>query len=359
MMKTVLRWLLGCVVSAGVWAQLPVEPALLDTVGWKMLWQASVPLKNAEHIDRMFVQEDHLYILTDMAYLFCFHRETGRLRFVASLASKRLPICEPLFVDDQLWFMVGNELVRVDGTSGTVVGRQFFDNVGNSFGCGIAVSPTTVYLAGSDRRLHAFDRQGFWRRFSVTADDKTLIQWPIYAGNCVVFNTQGGAVVAMAAESPTKLWQFDTTGALHAAMACDGKFVYVGGDDTRLYKLNLQSGMMAWRQPFLAGAKIRQAPKLGQLAVYLFVATQGLFAIDPQRGVAVWHLPDGLAVVTETDRYSVALCQPGRLVVMEHSQGQKLFELNAAQVRHTATWFQQPRLYLASQTGQLVGIAVQ
>lgn len=335
----------------------PIEQGLIDSVGWTTLWIASAPLKGNEKIDRMFVEGDCLYLLTNTAYLFSIHRQNGNVRFVVPLAAKRLPICDPISVGKELWFMVGNELVIVDVDSGQIVQRRFFDNVGNSFGCGIAVGQRLIYLAGSDRRLHVFDREGFWRHFSASADDKTLIQWPIWAGDRVIFNTQGGAVVAMAADSPTKLWQFNTTGALRAPMAADDGFVYVGGDDTKLYKLHLQTGRMAWQNPFLAGAKIRHAPVVGRLATYLFVPTRGLYAIDKNTGALIWHLKNGTAILTETADSSIAFCQPGVLAAMEHPSGQKRFELNASNIRHTARFFGESKLYLATSDGEIIGIA--
>ncbi len=68
-----------------------ISPALVNRAGWTWNWQAQLPIRANEAVDRMMVFDDYLYILTDSNLLFCLDRMTGAVRFVTSLSSHKLP----------------------------------------------------------------------------------------------------------------------------------------------------------------------------------------------------------------------------------------------------------------------------
>lgn len=360
MKKTVLIAIL--IVSAMGAAQMPsnelIAPALVDRAGWTWDWQLKLPIRGDEAVDRMFVFDQYLYVLTDSAMLFCVDRAAGSVRFVVSLTSRNLPVCSPDYVEKKLWFLIGNEAVVVDPWSGRISERQSFKYIGNAFECGLAVNASYVYVTGSDRRLHTFSRDGYWRVFTATADNDTPIISVAAANGKVIFATMSGSVVAMDEKSPTKLWQFDTTGAIRSELKVDGNAVYVGSEDAKLYRLDLETGRVMWPVPFKAGAMLRQPVTVGKAIVYLPAGSEGVYGIDRQSGNAVWQVSDGVSVLTETAAHAFVFSRPGMLEVMDNTTGQKVYSVNAGQVSRFAVMIAEPKLYLADKAGRVASVTV-
>lgn len=360
-MKTML-WIGLLIGSAMAFAQPAstelVAPSLVDRAGWTSDWQLKLPIRGDEAVDRMFVFDQYLYVLTDSAMLFCVDRAAGSVRFVMPLTSRRLPVCPPDYVEKKLWFLVGNEVVAVDPWSGTISERHSFDYIGNAFECGLAINESYVYITGSDRRLHTFSRDGYWQVFTATADNDAPIISVASVNGKVVFATMSGSVVAMDVKSPTKLWQFDTTGAIRSELVADGDAVYIGSEDAKLYKLDAETGRVAWSTPFKAGAMLRESVTVGKTIVYLPAGTEGVYGLDRQSGKAVWQVQEGVSVLTETASHAFVFRRPGILDVMDNTTGRKVYSVNVSQVSRFAVMTAEPKLYLADKTGRVASITV-
>lgn len=348
----------------GVWAAVPavadelISPALIDRAGWTWNWQTHLPVRANEAVDRMMVFDDNLYVLTDSNVLFCVDRTTGTMRFMLSLSSRDLPVCSPIYRENKLWFLVGSEMVVVDPWAGTIAERQSFARIGNTFECGLAMNDDYIYISGSDNRLHAFSRDGYWRAFMATADDDAPIVSLAATNEQVLFAVRSGSVVAMAYNRPLKVWQFDTTGSIQAELVERDGMVYIGSRDAKLYKLNARRGRSAWAMPFYAGERLNTPVVLGRSVVYLPAGTMGVYGIDQTSGQAVWHAPDGIGVLTETATQAFVLSRPGVLNVMDNTTGRELYRVNFSQVKRFAAMMDEPRLYVADKAGRVAAITV-
>lgn len=335
-----------------------VSPVLIDRAGWTWNWQVKLPLRAGEAIDRMFVFDDYLYVLTDTNLLFCLERTAGVMRFVLPLSSRHLPVCSPVYRENKLWFLVGNEMVVVDPWAGTIVEKHGFSQIGNTFECGLALNDTYIYITGSDRRLHAFARDGFVRLFTATADNDSPIISLSATNERVLFATQAGNIVAMLANEPLKAWQFDTTGSIQSELVVRDQMAYIGSRDAKLYKLDTRSGRLAWPTPFHAGERLTKPVVLGRELVYLPAGTLGVYGIDQNSGQAVWQLRDGISVLTETATQAFVLSRPGILNVMDNTTGRELYSVNFSHVKRFAVMIDEPLLYVADKDGRVAAITV-
>lgn len=335
-----------------------ISPALIDRAGWTMNWQLKLPLRASETVDRIVIFDEYLYVLTDRNVLFCINRQAGTMRFVTPLAPRGLPICDPISFENNLLFMVGNELVVVDPWAGTIAERYSFAQIGNTYECGLAMNSEYVYLTGSDARLYAYSRDGYWRVFSATADNNSPIISLAALEDRVLFATQAGNVVAIAPNRAEKYWQFDATGTIDSELVVSEGKVYIGSHDTKLYQLDVNTGRLAWPSPFHAGARIHKPVVIGQDLVYLTAGTMGVYGINKETGRAVWQVRDGLGVLTETVEHSFVLSRTGLLNVMDNATGRKLYSVNFSRVRRFATKMDEPRLYVADEGGRIAGITV-
>ena len=74
-----------------------VSPELIDYAGLSVNWQMMLAVNETERLDRMYVFDKYLYVLTNHNYLVCIDRAAGSIRFELQLASAGLPIFHPYF----------------------------------------------------------------------------------------------------------------------------------------------------------------------------------------------------------------------------------------------------------------------
>ena len=348
---------MGAASSNAASAEL-ISPSLIDRAGWTWNWQVKLPVRAGETVERMYVFEDYLYVLTDSNLLFCLDRATGTTRFLTPLSATRLPVCDPIYQEKKLWFLVGNMMVVVDPWAGAISEKHKFSQIGHSVECGLSLNDSFIYITGSDRRLYAFTRDGYWRMFTATADNDSAIVSLSASDEMVLFATQAGNIVAMSESEPVKLWQFDTTGTIRSDLVTVGEMAYIGSQDAKLYKLNTRTGRLAWPTPFYAGDRLSKPVVLGQKLVYLPAGAMGVYGIDQESGQAVWQAPDGIGVLTETAAQAFVLSRPGVLNVMDNTTGKQVYSVNFSQVTRFAAKMDEPRLYVADDIGRVAAITV-
>ena len=117
--------LLSCLVSGVVCAVAPgssvlIAPETLAKADLKMNWQVNLPVRSDESVERMFDYAGYIYILTDDNYIFCINKKSGHIQFDKQLIAPGLPITEPVYHNNRLWFMVGNELLVLNPYNGAI-----------------------------------------------------------------------------------------------------------------------------------------------------------------------------------------------------------------------------------------------
>lgn len=336
-----------------------VAPELVKEAGWDRNWKMNLPLKKGETIDEMGVMGTDLFVLTNTNVLFSINRKKGAVRITKQLSSSTLPIHAPFFYDNQFWFTVGNEVLVFDPSVGDFTIKQKFREVGSSAECGLTRNKSHIYLSGSDNMLHAFNADGFWQHFVVTADNDSPISSVVARDDLVVFATKAGNVVGMKPDKAEKVWQFDATGDIRGKLVLDGESVFVGSYDSKLYKLGLEKGMLEWKQPFHSGAPIRDDFSVGRKLIYLYNVLNGLYGVNKETGKAVWHVPSGKGMVCESDQYGYVFSKPGILKVLDNTSGKELYSVNVAEIEHYANNTTDAVMYLADLKGRIMSISVQ
>ena len=66
-----------------------------------------------------------------------------------------------------------------------------------------------IFIAGTDRRLHAIVADEYWEAFAVTADNDSMINSLVVDNDFVVFSTDAGNVICTSSQSRDKHWQRD------------------------------------------------------------------------------------------------------------------------------------------------------
>ncbi|RKY11372.1 MAG: hypothetical protein DRP65_04435 [Planctomycetota bacterium] len=333
-----------------------VSTSLLKEAGLQAEWQSNLPLKKTERPERMFVFGRYLYVLTNRNYLFCIDRANGKIHFQLQLAGVGLKVLEPQYYDGAIMFTVGAELLILDPASGTVKTTKSFATIGGGAVCGARRNSKHIFVAGLDKRLHAIVADGYWEEFAITADNDSLINSIVVDDDFVVFSTVAGNVVKVWAHGAKKLWQRDIPGTISAPVARDGRWLYVGSENTKLYKLGIDTGRSGWGAPFQAGAQLTEAVVVGKRSIYQYAGDNGLYAIDKDSGKMLWQLSKKTGLLAEKAEKAYVLAAPGVLVVMDNETGRKLYSVNFAGVRRYATNTADSTIYVADDRGRVLSI---
>ncbi len=335
---------------------LLVSPALLERAALETSWQVNLSLKASEQVDRMYVFEKYVYVLTNRNYLYCIDKKNKAVRFGLELAMPGLPIGEPLYHEGDLWFMVGKELRIVSPETGAIEKRKRLKTLGRSAVGGMVRNKKHLYVASSDKRLHCFVIDGFWQEFMVAAPDGSQINSVVAADDFLVFTTAAGSVVSIFPDQAKKRWEYDVVGEISAPLVRQDESLYVASTNTKLYKINIKNLRAEWADPFHAGGALKKSPMLGAKVLYQSVDGKGVYAIDKETGQMVWQVPRGVDVLVEVGTKAYVFAEPGVLVVMDNAEGKQLYSLNFEIVRKYAINTADKALYVADLKGRVVCI---
>jgi outer membrane protein assembly factor BamB len=352
-----------CVGVAGsVWAQettaeaMVVSPSLLKQADLQAGWQINLPLEKKERIEQMFVFANYLYVLTDQNYLFCIDRAKGEIRFYLQFVESGLKVHKPQYYDGKLLFTVGTRLLVLDPAAGAVKELKRLVNIGRGAVCGAQRNAEHIFVAGMDKRLHAIVADEHYQEFAVTADNDELINSIVVDDEFVVFTTPVGNIVMTSAQKAKKYWQRDIPGRISAPIARDGRWLYVGSENTKLYKLDITSGHSGWDAAFQAGAQLIDSVTVGRWAVYQYAGINGLYAIAKDSGRMLWQVSEGVGLLAEKDETAYVL-EPGVLAVMDNSTGKRLYTVNFADVSRYATNTTDSMIYVSDDRGRVISIS--
>ena len=337
--------------------ELLVSPELLERGALDMCWQVSLPLKEREQIDRIYVFEKYVYVLTNSNYLFCIDKEKKAVRFGLELAIRGLPVGEPLHHKGDLWFMVGNELRIVSPKTKKIEKRKPLRALGRGAVGAMVRNEERLYVLANDKRLHSLVIEGFWQDFMVAAGDGSRINSVVADNRFLVVTTEAGNVISIYPNQAKRRWQYDVVGEIAAPLVRQGEWLYVGSRNSKLYKINIRNGRTAWDEAFHAGGELKKPPMLGAKVLYQSTDDKGVYAIDKETGRMVWQAPRGVDVLVEVGVRAYVFAEPGVLVVMDNAEARRLYSVNFANVKKYAVNTVDKAIYVADLNGRVMCIA--
>jgi len=359
-MLSVLAVLNGCRKEL-VWRpaddMVLVSSETLKSADLRMLWQINLPIKTTENVDRMFVFDKFLYVLTDRNYLFCIDRQKAAVRFSLQLTSVGLPVSGPSYYDGGLLFTVGSGLLVLDPVAGALTETGKLNLGGESAACPIVRNTSHIFAASANRRLYAIiANEQYQQDFVVTADNDSLINSVIADEQVVIFSTIAGNIVGISSSEPKKLWQRDITGSILAPIVSDDNWLYVGGRDTKLYKLDINSGTSGWDADFQTGQPLTTSAVIGTDVVYQYAGTNGLYAIDKSDGKMLWQVLTGTGLLAEKGSKAYVFAEPGVVVVIDNDTTEVFLTANLPDVSNYAVNTTDSQIYIADDRGHVAGL---
>jgi hypothetical protein len=331
---------------------VPISKELLDHAGLDIVWQAALPILDKERIGTMIVLEDRLDVRSTRNYVWSMERNTGKTVFAESIAPRDLLVLGWTAYNDRLITVINNQIVEFDKNTGR---RQQVNDPKVGIVAPVARNSQYFYVAGGDRRLHAFRATDMVRIFNGDPGKDSMVTSVLADDDMVVVGTEAGDLVAMATNMPRKLWEFDAPGALAGPLVRDGSSFYFASKDTYVYRIDMVGPTrvsFVWRHQ--TEAFLDREPRVARNAVYQYALYRGLCAIDKQLGTTLWMLPEGLDLLAEAGNRAYILTSNKTLAVMDNTTGKYVCCANFGTIAKYATNTMDGKIYVADERGRVV-----
>jgi len=243
----------------------------------------------------------------------------------------------------------------------------------------LAASPVVangrIYVMDTGGAVRSFDaRTGAQYWSSQTPNDKGS-ETSLYGGGVAydqgrIFTTNGlGYVAALDERTGGILWKQKPGGPLRGAPSVDGSAVYVMSQDNQLYSLKESDGTLNWSATAsleIAGIFGAASPAVGQGTVVSGFSSGELNAYRYENGRQVWtdtlqrtSMSTSVSSLSDVDADPVidsgqviAVGQGGRMVALEITTGQRLWELNLAGI--STPWLAGDWVFVVTADAKLV-----
>ncbi len=345
----------GAADSSEGLARLPsggiVSPELLEQAQLKILWDNELPIKKGESLERLVMLDERIYALSNRNYMFVLDRQEGKMVSGKSVAPAGLPVGQMELYGDKLISIVGDSFVEFD-TQTYAVRSAYYPKFGMV--CPAARNSSYFYLAGVDKRVHAFRSDDKVQVFEAAAGNDSMITSVIADENFVIFSTNAGNLISITPDGPVKLWQFDAGGGIVGPVIRDGNSLFFACEDTCIYMVNTLKGNLIWK--YQTNAVLDKAPLLTQDVVYQRAGYKGLAAIDKKSGKLLWQLAEGADLLAEAGERVYVITKVKTLAVMDSRKGEKLYSVNFAQVSRYAANTMDSKIYIADESGRVACI---
>jgi outer membrane protein assembly factor BamB len=329
----------------------PVSGELLKAANLELVWSNRVPMRKGETLKQLFIAGDRIYSLSSGNYIAALNRQKGTIVFSRELSPAGLPVVGWELYNDELFSIVGDELVEIEPQSGKELSVNRLES---GAACAAARNRGYFYIGGTDKRIHALRASDKVRLFRVSAENDSGIVSLIADEHFVVFATDRGNVVSFTADGPKQLWQFYAAEAIVGPIARDANSLFVASKDTNVYRLDIGTGKLIWK--YQTAAVLDKGPVVSGLVVYQYVREKGLAAIDKENGKALWQLAGGASLLTEADGKAYVITDKRTLVVMDNKKGTQLYSVNFAGVSRYITNTQDSKMYVADEDGRVACI---
>jgi outer membrane protein assembly factor BamB len=240
------------------------------------------------------------------------------------------------------------------------------------------VAGDRVFTIDTTATVRAFDaqsgRQVWATQFGTErGNGASLFGGGVAVANGRVFATNGlGFAAALDAVNGGIVWQVRPGGPLRGAPSVSGDAVYVMSQDNQLYSLKAADGTSNWSAAAaleIAGVFGTGAPAIGQGTVVAGFSSGELNAYRYENGRLVWQdalqrtsIRTSVATLSDIDASPVidngqvfAVGQGGRMVSLDLTSGQRIWELNIAGI--ATPWVAGDWVFVVTDDAKLIAIA--
>ena len=330
-----------------------ISPELLKHAGLKMLWDNKLPIKQNENLDRLVLFSNHVFAVSERNFLVSLNQKNGEIIFGRTIEPAGLPIAgAKLYGNELIYVSSSSKLVQVNAQTGNVLKTT---DVGISISCPVARNSSFFYIAGTDKRLHAIHAGNMVQAFEVSAQNESAITSVTADESSVIFATAAGNIICITSDRPQRLWQFDASKAVAGEVIKDGMSLFFASRDTNVYRVDIvgapERRRLIWKHQ--TAAVLEDTPIVTQGIIYQHVKGKGLTAINKNTGSAMWQVPGGVDLLTETSNKAYVITNTGTLVVMDNVRAKNLYTVNLKGVTKHISNITDDKIYIADNHGRI------
>jgi outer membrane protein assembly factor BamB len=291
----------------------------------------------------------------------------------------------PAPADNSDWAQAGGNAAKSVGhvALGTSLGSAWSVRIGEGSTLGARLGAAPVV---ADGRVYTIDTQATVRAFDVRTggqvwaaqfgtergNNASLYGGGIAFDNGRIYATNGlGFVAALDARNGGTIWQVRPAGPLRGAPTVSGDAVYVMTQDNQLFSLKTRDGSLNWSNAAaveIAGVFGTAAPAFAQGTVVAGFSSGELNAYRYENGRLVWQdtlqrtsIRTSVASLSDVDANPVidrgqvfALGQGGRMVALDLTSGQRIWELNIAGI--STPWVAGDWIFVVTDDAKLIAV---
>ena len=359
-MLNMLRWRLFLLV--GVLVLCCAENCFAEKVGMERLvssellvhsklvnvWEDKLPIKESERLKQLAILGERIYAVSDRNYMVSLNRHSGAVIFGREVAPAGFPMLGLALYENELFSIIGNELVEINPETGTERSSQ---RLAIRATCPAARNRDYFYVASVDKRVHSLRSEDKVQVFEAAAENDSRITSIVADDRFIVFATDAGNVVSIRPDEPRELWKLEVSGGIVGPMVRDGESLFIASKDTNVYKVNILTGKLTWK--YQAGAVLDTVPRVTRDVVYQYARNSGLAAIDRESGKCMWQLVEGVDLLAESADKAYVITKTGALTVMDNKKGRQLYSVNFAGISKYVTNVVDSKIYIADATGRI------
>ncbi len=330
----------------------------IQSAALQQYWEAQLPLRSGDSLDRLFLREDNLFATTDLGEIYAVKADVGLLRWTRSLTKPDFTIYPPQQLqstrrDGHVVIATTEDLWLFDQYSGEQIRRS---PVPFPPAVGVIGDAYHLYGGGSDGFLYAYrwvnqfgpDPVEIWR----LACDSNVSTTPVLMDGVLYFGTQKGHVASCSALDKAYGWLIRLGSAVEGDLAIDAGRVYAASADRSLYGIHRGTGRIIWRTRF--PKPLQEGPVLKGSQLYQRCADLGISAVDVATGTINWTHPDAVAFLAESDGETAMLRRDGAIDMVDANTGEVVRSIHAGPVFATAVNTETDAIYLGYSDGRLL-----
>lgn len=338
--------------TAGLYRVAGIPRDILDKAGLEVLWNIDLPMLRSKRVEHIFYRNGRVYAVDDRNTLIAVEGETGIVEWTTRLAGATEGCSTPTFPDGTILLVVGNTLVQVRASDGTILAQHEPDvSITTN-----AVRADSLFLfGGGDRRFHALKAKTWipeWRTL-VRRQPRGSVAT---TGDRVFFVTRDNTLYVSRTLDRELVWKFQANGSLCGVLV-DGDQCLLPSEDTTLYCLNPSNGRVLWQH--LSGGRLEELPVVTTNAIYQPVAGKSLLCVEREarEGQRVrWELPDGRCLLSENGDRTYALTHSNTLAVMDNARGQVILTFYTPGTELAVSNIEDNLIVLASRDGNVLAL---
>jgi len=253
-----------------------VGPTAARELGYRILYQATVPIQHDAGLKRVAVRGESMYVLDGDNFLTRLRHRDGEQIWRVPVAA---PYNEVQGIDyipgyGRVLVTVGGDLYELDDDTGSLIAKQDLGPIASTDP--VVYGGLLIYGARNGQIVwHSWEVGHTWKAYQVSPAMRVA---PLLLDDLIFAAGSDGRVMVIHAPSATGVWDKKLLNGVEAQPVAAGDIVYIAGLDQYLWAIDVHTGRTHWKH--LAETPLRTPPAVIDDSVYQYIPNEGLVCFE-------------------------------------------------------------------------------